>query len=260
MHMVVPSLFMFLFARNTSASVHTEIIQYRQGDVTLEGYLAYDDTIKGGRPGVLVVHEWWGINDYIKRRTEQLAQLGYIAFAADIYGKGIRAKTREEARALAGKFRSGKDRTLLRARVNAGLEILKTKTQVDPKRIAAIGYCFGGTTALELARSGADVAGVVCIHGGLETPNPDDARNIKAKVLVLAGAADPTVRPDHVVAFGEEMDKAGVDWYLVSYGNAVHGFTNPENGADNAQGVAYNEKADKRSWQAMRDFFEEIFR
>ena len=260
MHSVFPSLFMFMFAKKANTAVRTELIEYKQGDVTLEGYLAYDDTMRGIRPGVLVVHEWWGINDYIKRRTEQLAQLGYIAFAADIYGKGNRAKTTQEAMALAGKFRSGNDRALLRARVNAGLEELKNKPLADPKRIAAIGYCFGGTTVLELARSGTDIAGVVCFHGGLETPNPDDAKNIKAKVVVLTGADDPMVKPDQVAAFEDVMDKASVDWYMVSYGHAVHGFTNPENGTDNARGVAYNEKADKRSWQAMKGFFEEIFR
>ncbi len=246
--------------QNVYSSVRTELIEYKQGDVALEGYLAYDNTIKDIRPGVLVIHEWWGINDYIKRRTEQIAQLGYIVLAADIYGKGNRAKTPQEAMALAGSYRSGNDRNLLRARANAGLDVLKKNPLVDPKRIAAIGYCFGGTTVLELARSGANIAGVVSFHGGLATPNPNDAKNIKAKVAVLAGADDPTVKPEHVVAFEDEMNKASVDWYMVSYGHAVHGFTNPENGSDNAKGAAYNEIADKRSWQAMKDFFEEIFK
>jgi dienelactone hydrolase len=260
MKYVLPVLFTIMFAMKANATIHTELVEYKQGDVALEGYLAYDEALKGTRPGVLVVHEWWGINDYIKRRTEQLAQLGYIAFAVDIYGKGNRAKTREEAMALAGQFRSGNDRNLLRARVNAGLEVLKKNPLVDPKRIAAIGFCFGGATVLELARSGADIAGVVSFHGGLATPNPDDAKNIKAKVLVLTGADDPSVKPEQVVAFENEMEKAGVDWYLVSYGHAVHGFTNPANGTDNSKGAAYNEKAEKRSWRAMKDFFEEIFK
>ncbi len=256
----VLTLLFLMLAVKTNAAIRSETVEYKQGDATLEGYLAYDDAIKGARPGVLVVHEWWGINDYIRKRTEQLAALGYTAFAADIYGKGNRAKTREEAMALAGKFRSGNDRTLLRARANAALDVLKKNPMVDPKRIAAIGYCFGGTAALELARSGADVAGVVSFHGGLATPNPDDAKNVKAKVLVLTGADDPSVKPEQVMAFEDEMRKAGVDWYLVSYSNAVHGFTNPDNGTDNSRGAAYNEKADKRSWEAMKDFFEEIFK
>jgi dienelactone hydrolase len=245
---------------NTNAAVHTELVEYKQGDAVLEGYLAYDDATEGIRPGVLVIHEWWGINDYIKHRAEQLAQLGYVAFAADIYGKGNRANTRQDAMALAGQFRSGNDRNLLRARANAGLDVLKKNSPVDPKRVAAIGFCFGGTTVLELARSGADIAGVVCFHGGLGTPNPDDAKNIRAKVLVLTGSADPSVKPEQVAGFEDAMDRAGVDWYLISYGHSVHGFTNPENGSDNSKGAAYNERAAKRSWQAMRDFFEEIFK
>ncbi|MGE5172298.1 MAG: dienelactone hydrolase family protein [Betaproteobacteria bacterium] len=258
MKYVLMLLFLVITVK-ANAAIRSQTVEYKQEDATLEGYLAYDDTIKGARPGVLVVHEWWGINDYIKKRTEQLAALGYVAFAADIYGKGIRAKTREEAMGLAGKFRSGNDRTLLRNRANAALDVLKKNPMADPKRIAAIGYCFGGTAALELARSGADVAGVVSFHGGLATPNPEDAKNIKAKVLVLTGADDPSVKPDQVMAFEDEMRKAGVDWYLVSYGNAVHGFTNPDNGTDNSRGAAYNEKADKRSWKAMKAFFREIF-
>ncbi len=240
-------------------TLRTESVEYRQDGTALEGYLAYGDSVKGPRPGVLVVHEWWGINDYIVRRIEQLAELGYIALAADIYGKGSRAKTREEAMKLAGAFRSGTDRALLRSRANAGLDLLKKHPLTDPKRVAAIGYCFGGTAVLELARSGADVAGVVSFHGGLGTPDPADAKNIRGKVLVLTGADDPSAKPDQVIAFEEEMRKAGVDWYLVTYANAVHGFTNPANGTDNSRGAAYNEKADRRSWQAMKDFFGEIF-
>jgi dienelactone hydrolase len=253
-------LFFMALAVKASAAVRTETVEYRQDGAALEGYLAYDDSVKGPRPGVLVVHEWWGINDYIKRRVEQLAGLGYVAFAADIYGKGNRAKTREEAMALAGKFRSGHDRSLLRSRANAGLAVLKKHPLVDPRRVAAIGYCFGGTAALELARSGADIAGVVSFHGGLGTPDPADAKNIRGKVLVLTGADDPSAKPEQVIAFEDEMRKAGVDWYLVTYSNAVHGFTNPENGSDNSRGAAYNEKADKRSWRAMMDFFDEILK
>jgi dienelactone hydrolase len=260
MKCLISILFLLVLSTNARASIRTETVEYKQDGAVLEGYLAYDDAIKGPRPGVLVIHEWWGINDYIKKRTEQLAQLGYIAFAADIYGKGLRAKTREEAMSLAGKYRSGSDRTLLRARAQAGLDTLKKNPLTDAKRVAAIGYCFGGTAVLELARSGADLAGIVSFHGGLDTPNTYDAKNIKGKVLALTGADDPNVKPEQVIAFEDEMRKAGVDWYLVAYGNAVHGFTNPSNGADNSKGLAYNEKADKRSWRAMRDFFEEIFK
>jgi dienelactone hydrolase len=224
----------------------------------LEGYLAYDDSFSGKRPGVLVVHEWKGLGEYEKKRARMLAELGYVAFAGDIYGKGVRAVTTQEAAHLSGKYKS--ERPLLRARVKAALEVLKTLPLTDPARTAAIGYCFGGTTVLELARSGAAVRGVVSFHGGLATPAPDDARNIKARVLVLHGADDPYVRPDEVAAFQKEMKIGGVDWQMVYYGGAVHSFTKKASGDDPSRGVAYNEKADKRSWEAMKKFFGEIFR
>src|SRR6202142_4578480 len=164
-------------------AIHTEIVEYKQGDATFEGFVAYDDAIKGLRPGILIVHQWMGLTDYEKHRAEMLAQLGYVALCADIYGKGVRPQTPAEAGALAGKYKG--DRQLLRARVNAGLEALRQQPLVDPKRIAAIGYCFGGTTVIELARSGADVAGIVSFHGGLDSPTPADGRNIKCKVLAL---------------------------------------------------------------------------
>jgi len=251
----------FTLAGLTNSSVHaamkTETVLYKQGDTELEGYLAYDDSLTGKRPGVVVVHEWYGLNDYAKRRAEQIAQLGYVAFAADIYGKGVRPGTPQEAGAVAGKYRS--DRALLRARANAALDELKKNPRVDTNRTAAIGYCFGGTAVLELARSGAPVTGVVSFHGGLDTPNPDDAKNIKAKVLVLHGADDPNVPPAQVAAFQDEMRKANVDWQMNFYGGAVHSFSNPASGNDNSRGIAYNEKADKRSWEAMKLFFREIF-
>jgi dienelactone hydrolase len=242
----------------SEAADHTEVIEYKHGETVLEGYLAYDDAVKGKRPGVIVVHEWWGLSNYAKMRTEQLAKLGYIAFAIDMYGKGIRAKDPKEAASLSGIYRG--DRPLMRARANAGLEVLRNHPMTDIKKIAAIGYCFGGTVVLEMARSGADLAGVVSFHGGLSTPNPGDAKNIKGKVLVLHGADDPAVPPDQVIAFQDEMRKANVDWQMVSYGGAVHSFTNPDAGNDPSRGAAYNEKADRRSWDAMELFFSEIFK
>jgi dienelactone hydrolase len=235
-----------------------EFVEYRHDDTVLEGYLAYDDQVQGTRPGVIVVHEWYGLNDYAKARTEQLANLGYIAFAIDMYGKGVRAKSMEEAAKLAGIYRS--DRRLMRARAAAGLATLRQQPMADTRRIAAIGYCFGGCTALEMARSGAELSGVVSFHGNLDTPNPGDAKNIKAKVLVLHGADDPVVTPELVHAFQDEMRKAAVDWQMVVYGGAVHSFTNPASGSDPARGLAYNEKADKRSRAAMKLFFDEIFK
>jgi len=187
-----------------------------------------------------------------------LAQLGYVAFCADIYGKGIRPQTREEAGAQAGKFK--KDRALLRARVNAGLQALRQQPLVDRKRIAAVGYCFGGTAVLELARSGADLNGVVSFHGGLDALNPDDGKKIKCKVLVLHGADDPTISPQDLTAFENQMRTGGVDWQLVKFGGAVHGCSQWYAGNDNFKGVAYNERADQRSWEYMKVFFAEIFK
>ena len=239
------------------AAIKTETVEYKEGDTILEGVLIYDDAIVNKRPGVLIVHQWKGLTDYEKKRGEMLAKLGYVAFAADIYGKGTRPKDTKEAGQFAGKYKN--DRALLRRRVTAGFEQLKKSRMVDAKNIAAIGYCFGGTTVLELARSGAELDGVVSFHGGLGTPTPEDARNIKAKVLALHGADDPNVPPAEVQSFEEEMRKAKVDWQLVAYGNAVHSFTDWNAGNDNSKGAAYNEKADQRSWEDMKDFFTEIF-
>lgn len=247
-----------LCAVNAGAELHTESVEYRDGETILEGYLAYDAAVIGKRPGVLVVHEWWGNNAYSKRRAEQLARLGYLAFALDMYGKGMIAKDPKEAERLAGTFRS--DRKLMRARANAGLDLLMRHELADPDRIAAIGYCFGGTTVLELARSGAPISGIVSFHGTLDTPFPEDAKNIKGKVLVLTGGDDLAAPPEQVAAFEEEMRKGGVDWQINIYGGAVHSFTNPDSGKDKSRGVAYNEKADKRSWETMRIFFDEIFK
>lgn len=240
------------------AEIKTETVEYKQGDATLEGFHAYDDSISGKRPGVLIVHQWKGLGEYEKKRAEMLAKLGYNVFAADIYGKGIRPTTPKEAGGLAGKYKS--DRALLRERVKSGLEALRKNAMTDPKKIAAIGYCFGGTTVLELARSGEDISGVVSFHGGLSTPNPTDAKNIRGKVLALHGADDPNVPAPEVAAFEDEMRKAGADWQLVSYGGAVHSFTDWNAGSDNSRGAAYNERADKRSWEAMKGFFNELFR
>ena len=252
------ALMMVMVAQTAQARLVTKTVEYRQGNTVLEGYLAYDDALKGKRPGVLVIHEWMGVGPYEKMRAEQLARLGYVAFAADIYGKGVRPGTPELAAAEAAKYR-GADRTLIRARAAAGLEKLASFPQVDPARLAAIGYCFGGTAALELARSGADLAGTVSFHGGLDTPVPADALKIRGRVLALHGGDDPFVTPAQVAAFQQEMRLAKVDWQMNYYGGAVHSFSNPISGNDPTKGVAYNEKADRRSFLAMQQFFTEIF-
>jgi len=256
MKQVICTLAIMIAATASRAAIHTETVDYQQGDATLEGYLAYDDALTGKRPGVLVVHQWKGLGDYEKKRAEMLAQLGYVAFCADIYGKGIRPATIAEAGTQATKYKT--DRALLRLRVNAGLDTLKKNDLVDLNHVAAIGYCFGGTTVIELARSGADLAGVVSFHGGLDSPTPADGHNIKCKVLACHGADDPFEKPADLIAFEQEMRDAGVDWRLYQYGGAVHSFTDWT--ADGSlPGAKYNERADKRSWADMKQFFAEIF-
>jgi dienelactone hydrolase len=257
-HPVLTSLLLFSLGQPLAhAKLKTEVVEYKDGDAVLEGYLAYDDVKTfAKKPGVVIVHDWKGLGENAKNRADMMAKLGYIAFAADIYGKGVRPETNEEAAKLATSFKS--DRAKLRKRAEAALDELKKNRQVAPNHIVAMGYCFGGTTVLELARAGAPLAGVVSFHGGLSTPTPGDARNIKGKVMVLTGADDPNVLPTEVQAFEEEMRKANVDYSVTAYGGAVHSFTIKEAGNDNSKGSAYNEKADKRSWQAMKDFFTEI--
>jgi dienelactone hydrolase len=257
MKTILLSTALLLGAVSLRAAIQTKTIEYKQGDATLEGVLVWDDSVPGPQPGVLVVHQWLGLTDYEQRRAKMLAQLGYVAFCADIYGKGVRPKTVAEAGAEASKYKS--DRALLRERVNAGLAQLKKSELVDPKRVAAIGYCFGGTTVIELARSGADLAGVVSFHGGLDSPTPADGKNIKCQVLVCHGADDPFEKPEDLAAFESEMRDAKVDWRLIKYGGAVHSFTQPDPGFVNP-GAHYNEKADQRSWQDMKSFFAEIFK
>lgn len=240
------------------AAIVTEAVDYDHDGVPLEGFLAYDDAVSGKRPGVLVVHEWTGLNDYAKSRCRQLAEMGYVAFAVDMYGKGIRPQTREEAAAQATIYRS--DRDLMRRRVTAGLNVLLKNDLCDTTHVAAIGYCFGGGTALELVRSGANIAGVVSFHGNLDTPDPSVAKNIRSRILVCHGAVDPYVPMSQVEAFFEEMNAAAVDYQFIAYSGAVHAFTNPGSGDDPSQGAAYNANADRRSWAHMKLFFDEIFK
>lgn len=246
-----------LSATAARAQIVTKTVEYRHGDTVLEGYLAYDSAGPAKKPGILVFHQWKGITAYEKKRAEQLAALGYVAFAADLYGKGIRPADPKAAGAEAGKYRA--DRPLLRARTQAALAALRQQPNVQGERIAAIGYCFGGGAALELARSGADVLGVVSFHGSLTTPTPADAKNIRAKVLVLHGAEDPSAPRADVLALEDELTKGGVSWEVVLYSGAVHAFTQPDVGSDKSKGVAYDALADRRSWARMKDFFGELF-
>lgn len=239
------------------AGVKTKEIEYKDGDTLLLGYLAFDDSAKEKRPGVLVVHEWWGHDGYVRRRAEQLAALGYVAFALDMYGKGKLATTPQDASALASPFYG--DAALARGRAAAGLKVLAEQEAVDPKRLAAIGYCFGGRMVLELARSGADLKAVVSFHGSLETKRKADAATLRAKVLVCNGGDDSFVSEEEIAAFVGEMRAAKADWQLIHYGGALHSFTNPEADKRGIQGVAYHEAADRRSWQHMKGFLAEAF-
>jgi dienelactone hydrolase len=248
---------LFLVARPAQAKIVARTIEYKAGDTVCQGYVAYDDAQKGKRPGVLVAHQWLGLTDYEQRRARQLAQMGYVALALDVYGKGQDPADKGAAGKKTGVFKG--DRALWRQRALAAFNTLKAMPTVNPNKIAAIGYCFGGGTVLELARSGAPVAGVVSFHGTLDSPTPADAKNIKGKVLILHGADDPAVPLTQVMEINTELKNAKVDYEIELYGHAVHAFTQPDAGNDPTQGVAYDAKADKRSWQAMKNFFAEIF-
>ena len=254
----IPLFALLILLAGCGPDIRTRSVEYRIGDTVFEGYMAWDASRAGVRPGVLVVHEWYGLNDYARMRARQLAELGYVALAADMYGGGKVAADRNEASRLASALRD--DRGQMRRRARAALAALRVDKKVDAERLAAIGYCFGGGVVLELARSGADVDAVASFHGNLDTPDASDAGNIRGTVLVQTGAADPHVPDEQVAAFEKEMTDADVDWYLIVYGNAVHSFTNPGAGDNPSTGSAYNEKAARRSWAAMRDLFDEVLR
>ena len=224
----------------------------------LRGLLAYDETIAGKRPGILVFHEAWGLGDHAMERARMLAKLGYVALAADMYGDRRQASDLPAAMELIGELRT--DPTKLRARAGAAVATLKAQPNVDASKLAAIGFCFGGTTVLELARGSADLKGVVSFHGGLQTAAPAEPGAVTPKVLVCTGADDPMIPPAQVVDFESEMRGAGADWQVIAYGGTVHSFTNPDAGKTvQLDGVAYNAQTDRRSWAAMRTFFDEIF-
>lgn len=255
------SLVFSLFMSMTSAS-HAEVrgwpVPYQIDDKNFVGYMAADDEqANAKRPGVLLVHEWWGHNEYIEKRARDYAALGYVAFAVDLYGSGVLTGNPTEATALSKPFYD--DRNFFRARLQAGLAQLLKEPRVDSKHVAALGYCFGGTGVLELARSGAPVSGVVSFHGGLGTPNASDMKNFKGRILVLNGADDSMVPPADRAAFMEEVRGAGVDWQFVEFGGAVHAFTNSGADAFKIPGVKYNAAADRRSFEMSKNFLEEIF-
>lgn len=246
---------------SAKGDVEGKEVSYRAGDVVMKGYIAYDKDIKGRSPGVLVVHEWWGHNEYARRRARMLAEMGYAALAVDMYGEGKQATHPDDA----GKFSSElmKNFDVAKARFMAAMDFLKKQPTVDPDRIAAIGYCFGGGVVLNMAREGVDLKGVASFHGGLAAVKPVQPGVVKAKVLVLHGADDKFVTPEQIEAFKKEMKDAGVDFQFISYPGAIHSFTNPD--ADEYAKkfnlpLGYNAEADKKSWEELKRFLETVFK
>jgi dienelactone hydrolase len=227
----------------------------------MKGYLAYDESITGKRPGVLVVHEWWGLNDYARKRARMLAELGYTALAVDMYGDGKQAMHPDDAKAFSSELMKNFD--VGKARFVAAMEFLKQQASVDPSRIAAIGYCMGGGIVLNMARQSVELKGVASFHGSLTAVKPAQPGVIKAKILVLNGGADKFITPEQIEAFKQEMKEAGADFQFISYPGALHSFTNPEAtelGKKFDMPVAYNAKADKESWDEMKNFLSTIFK
>ncbi|MDH3199237.1 MAG: dienelactone hydrolase family protein [Candidatus Krumholzibacteria bacterium] len=248
-------LVVLCLAGAVAAEVRVEPIEYKQGDTTLRGQIAYDDAAKGKRPGILVVHEWWGLNDYAKERAKMLAEAGYVAFAVDMYGEGKTTEHPQEAGEWATAIRM--NQKLGAERFNAAYKLLAADARVDAGRMAAIGYCFGGSVVLTMAMNGADLAGVASFHGGLPTePAPG---KVTASILVCHGAADGFATPEQVATFQKNLADAGADWEFISYGGAKHSFTSPDADKRGIPGLAYNEKADMRSWAALMHFLTEVF-
>ncbi len=242
------------FAASAHAAIRVEPVEYKQGDTTLRGQLAYDDAAKGKRPGVLVVHEWWGLNEYVKSRAKMLAEAGYVALAVDMFGDGKTTEHPEEAGAWATAVRQ--NRQLGIDRFNAAHELLKTHERVDGTHLAAIGYCFGGSTVLTMALNGADLDGVASFHGSLPTDPATD--KVTASILVCHGAADSFISAEQVATFQKNLADAGADWEFIVYAGAKHGFTNPNADKRGMSGLAYNAKADQRSWKTLLDFLAEV--
>ena len=255
------SLIVFAGSAAAKPRVEGKDVQYSAEGVVLKGYLAYDAKVKGKRPGVLVVHEWWGLNDYARKRADMLAEMGYVALAVDMYGDGKQAMHPDDA----GKFSSElmKNFDVAKARFMAALEFLKGQPAVDPDRIAAIGYCFGGGVVLNMARQGVDLKGVASFHGSLTAVQAATPGSVKAKVLVLHGADDKFITPEQIEAFKQEMKNAGADFRFIAYPGAVHSFTNPDAdklGKKFNLPLSYNAKADKKSWKELKEFLAAIFK
>jgi len=248
---------LFFLAANTNAAVKTKVVDYKQGNTPLQGFLAWDDAAKGKRPGILVIHEWWGHNQHARNQATRLAEAGYVAFALDLFGKGKVTTHPKEAQAFAAE--AAKDPKTVDARFKAALDILKQNPHVDVSRMGAVGYCFGGGVLLNEVRHGADLQAVAIFHGALKTAEPAKPGSIKPRILVLTGEADPMVPPEQVEAFRKEMTEAGAKFEIVSYPGAKHAFTNPDAGKAGMDALAYNAEADKKSWAEMQRMFKQVF-
>ena len=258
MKLAITTLILSLLSSAALAAVQGQEVSYTADGVTMKGYLAWDDAVQGKRPGVLVVHEWWGHNEYARKRARMLAELGYTALAVDMYGEGKTASHPKEAGAFAGEVM--KNAPVAKARFQAAENLLKQQPGVDGERIGALGYCFGGSVVLDMARQGADLKAVASYHGGLSTSAPAQAGQVKARVASFTGAEDPMIPPAQVDAFKQEMTQAGVDFTTVVYPGVKHSFTNPD--ADNygkqfGLPLAYNAAADADSWNKTRRFLQE---
>jgi dienelactone hydrolase len=252
---------LLLLAAAAHAGVVGKEVEYTTDSLTMKGYVAYDDTLTGKRPGVLVVHEWWGLNDYARKRAEMLAELGYVALAVDMYGNGKQASHPEDAGKFAGEVMSNMSN--MKARFLSAMEFLKQQEHVDARQIAAIGYCFGGGVVLAMAREGVDLKAVVSFHGSLATRHPAEKGKVKARILVCNGADDKFVTAEEIKKFKDEMKAAGADFKFVNYPGAIHSFTNPgatEMGKKFTMPIAYNEKADKESWAEMQALFRKVLK
>ncbi len=236
-------------ALTANAAIQTKTLTYKAGAVECRGFLAYDDAVTGKRPGVLVVHEWWGLNDYARNRAKELAALGYVAFAADMYGEGKTVDHPKDAGEMSGKVRANVDAWRKRAR--AALDVLTSQPQCDATKLAAIGYCFGGSTALQLAYTGADLGAVATFHAALPTPTAAEAKAVQAEVLVCHGADDKFIPDAAIQAFKKGLDGAGAKYEFVAYPGAVHSFTVADAGKHGNPGMQYNAAADKDSWAKM---------
>lgn len=256
------ALIVFVGVGTATAAVKGEEVKYKAGSVNLKGYIAYDDSVKGKRPGVIVVHEWWGHNEHARNQARRLAALGYTALAVDMFGDGKKAEHPDDAKKFSSALTG--DATAMKARFEAARDVLGKHKTTDGRQLAAIGYCMGGYVTLEMARAGQDLKGVATFHGNIGTGNPAQAGKVKARVLVMNGADDPFVKPETIEAFKKEMETAKVKYKFVNYPGAKHSFTNPDADANarkfDMPALAYNAIADNESWAELERFLKEIFK